>query len=101
MMTLRGEKSYLQEFTEDRLGDGKYVQWLRDLDVVNGIYRFEYLLPLSEKEIIKYAHDMMVSKVDYFFSIHDSESQQFIGTLKLGHIDSRIGTADVGILIGE
>ncbi|NUM88092.1 MAG: GNAT family N-acetyltransferase [Bdellovibrionales bacterium] len=101
MLTLNGKSIFLQEFTEDRLSDPSYLMWMRDLEVVTGIYRLEYLLPLSPAEIEKYVHRVMKSERDFFFSIHEKNSGLFIGTVKLGHVDWRTGSADVGILIGD
>lgn len=101
MLSLRGEKTYLVEFTESYLAKPEYFAWLRDLDVVTGIHRLDYLMPLDEREIRDYVLSLLRSKADCFFALHEASSERFIGTVKLGHIDWRTGTGDVGILIGE
>lgn len=101
MLKIEGKKTYLLEFTEENLHNPRYFEWLRDLDVATGIYRLDYLLPHGEKEIEKYVRGLFASKNDYFFALHHGESREFIGTVKLGHIDWRTHQGDVGIMIGE
>lgn len=101
VLQLQGERVDLREFTEEHLQLPNYSAWLRDLEVVQGIYRLEYLKPLNVSEIEKYARSMIASKDDCYFGIHLKQDGQFVGTAKLGHIDWRTGTGDVGVLIGE
>ena len=101
MLTLNGKICELREFSEDNLSDPRYFEWLRDLDVVTGIYRLEYLKPLSKAEIEAYAREQMKSETKCYFAIYLKENNAFVGTVRLGHIDWRTGTADVGILIGD
>ncbi len=101
MLRLDGDMIYLQEFTEQDLSDSSYHAWLRDLEVVRGIYRLEYLMPIQYSEIEKYARSLMHSETDCFFAIYAKETNDFIGTLRIGHIDWRVGRADIGILIGN
>lgn len=101
MLTLRGKTCELREFTEANLSDPRYYEWLRDLDVVTGIYRLEYLKPLDRGAIEQYAREQMKSDTKCYFAIYLSDSETFVGTIKLGHIDWRTGTGDVGIMIGD
>lgn len=101
MLTLNGKICELREFSEENLSDPRYIEWLRDLDVVTGIYRLEYLKPLSKTEIEAYAREQMKSETKCYFAIYLKEHHTFVGTVRLGHIDWRTGTADVGILIGD
>jgi|ERR1041385_3378848 RimJ/RimL family protein N-acetyltransferase len=101
MLRLDGEKIYLQEFAPENLADGRYHAWLRDLDVVRGIYRLEYLMPIQYSEIEEYANNLMQSETDCFFAIYAKATDDFIGTLRIGHIDWRVGRGDIGILIGD
>ena len=100
MLEIRGEKVILREFSRDHLDDVRYVDWLRDPEVTKTIYRMEYLLPLEAEKIRDYARTLMESKTDGFFAIHTLEDE-FIGTLRIGHVDWRAGVADIGILIGD
>ncbi len=100
-MQLEGKSVVLKEFTEQHLQDPRYLAWLRDFDIVIPIYRLEYLMPLQFAEIEQYARTMMSSKNDCFFAIHHKDSNEFIGTLRIGHINWRSGVADIGIIIGE
>ena len=47
MLTIHGEKTYLLEFGKQHLENPDYYSWLRDLDVIQGINRLEYLLSID------------------------------------------------------
>lgn len=101
MLELKGNKILLREFTKRNLKDPRYHAWLRDLDVVKTIGRLEYLLPIEFNEIKDYVDNLLHSKNDYFFAIYYKENNEFIGTQRIGHIDWRLRTADIGIMIGN
>ncbi len=101
MLKIEGKRVYLQEFTEANLEDPRYFGWLRDLDVVNFIGRLEYLLPIRISEIRDYVEKLINSKEDCFFAIYHKLDNEFIGTLRIGHINWRVGVGDIGIMIGE
>lgn len=101
MLRLDGKVCFLQEFAKENLYDPKYFAWLRDLNVMKNIYRLEYLLPIQFAEIENYVIKLIESKNDAFFAIYLKENSDFIGTLKIGHIDWRAGIGDLGIMIGE
>jgi len=100
MLELTGRKVVLREFTAEHLNDPKYFAWLRDLETVLPIYRIEYLLPLTFDALRAYVDSLWKSGRDAFFAIHEKESDRFIGTQRVGHIDWRSGIGDLGILIG-
>jgi [ribosomal protein S5]-alanine N-acetyltransferase len=101
MLQLEGESIVLREFTETNLNDPKYFGWLRDLEVVTPIYRLEYLMPIQFQEVEKYVHLLFSSKNDCFFAVYRKDTDEFIGTQRIGHIDWRTGIGDIGILIGD
>lgn len=101
MLEIVGDQIVLQEFTEQHLNNPLYFQWLRDLDIVKNIYRIDYLMPMQKEKINKHVNDLMISEQDCFFAIIEKVSNEFIGTIKLGHINWRSGIADVGIMIGH
>ncbi len=101
MLELTGSKIILKEFTRDHLHDPRYFGWLRDIEVVNTIYRIEYLMNTDFAEVEQYFDQLVKGKKDVLFAIHEKESDSFIGTHKIGHINFRSGTADMGIMIGE
>lgn len=101
LLRLDGRLVYLQEFTTRDLKDARYLGWLRDLEVMRTVYRYEYLMPMRRVEIDKYANALMGSREDCFFAIYARSEGDFIGTLRIGHIDWRAGVGDVGILIGD
>lgn len=101
MLEIFGKLVILREFTDEHLNDPKYFCWLRDVETITWIYRLEYLLPLSFSTIKEYVDNLRSSGNDCFFAIHESVSDEFIGTQRIGHVDWRTGTADMGILIGD
>jgi RimJ/RimL family protein N-acetyltransferase len=101
MLEIHGKRIILREFTKDNLYDICYIKWLRDLDVIPQIYHLKYLLSLDFSEVEAYVNSLLASKNDCFFAIYFKENDRFIGTQKIGHIDWRTGTGDVGIMIGE
>lgn len=101
MLELVNEKVTLREFSLQHLHDKKYFSWLRDLDVVTPLYRIEYLKPIDFASVEKYVEDLLKSPNDCFFAVHDTASQEFIGTHRLGHINWRAGLADIGVMIGN
>ncbi len=101
MLQLDGESVVLREFTEENIKDPRYFEWLRDLDVVTSIYRLEYLMPIQFQEVEKYVHVLLSSKKDCFFAIYRKDTNEFIGTQRIGHIDWRAGIGDIGVLIGD
>jgi RimJ/RimL family protein N-acetyltransferase len=101
ILELQNDKVILREFTTENLNDPSYFSWLRDLDIVQTIYRLEYLMPIQFSEVESYVNSVLQSKNDAFFAVYDRESNKFIGTLKVGHINWRSGIADLGIIIGD
>ncbi|MCX6235976.1 MAG: GNAT family protein [Bacteroidia bacterium] len=100
-LILEGKKIQLKEFDDSNLYDPKYHEWLRDLDVISMIYRMEYLMPIQFSKIEEYVKTMYQSNQDCFFAIYEKETDSFIGTAKLGHINWRSGVCDLGIIIGD
>lgn len=101
MLELIGDRVILREFTDKNLFDEKYYSWLRNLDVVTHLYRLEYLKPIPFNRIIDYVKGLLESENDCFFAIYHKSTETFIGTQRLGHINWRVGLADVGIMIGD
>lgn len=100
MLTIHGEKINLVEFTDEHLANPRYYEWLRDLDVMMNVRKLDYLLPMKKEAVVDYVHDLQASDREAFFAIH-TKDDVFIGTTRIAYIDWRLGTGDVGILIGE
>lgn len=100
MLRFYGERIYLQEITEVPADDSAYYRWIRDPDVIKTV-RFEYLMPTPLAEIKEYVADLIQSSTDCYFAIHDRETEDFIGTLRVGHINWKSSIADIGIMIGD
>lgn len=101
MLTIVGERVILREFTKVNLYDKEYYNWLRDIEVINELYKIDYLLSIDFEIIESYILGLLKSKNDCFFAIYKKESNTFIGTVKLGHIDWRASHCDIGIMIGD
>ena len=100
MMTLvGGNEIVLKEFIQDDKDFPQYLTWLREWDNIKTIGRYEYLLTMDINETKAYVDELNRSKNDSFFKVY--ENDVFIGTFKIGHIDWRLGIADVGIMIGS
>ncbi len=101
MLTITGEKVILREFTKENLYDKDYYKWLREIEVINELYKIEYLLSIDFEIIETYILNLLKSTKDCFFAVYSKESNKFIGTVKIGHIDWRASHCDVGIMIGD
>jgi [ribosomal protein S5]-alanine N-acetyltransferase len=101
MLELVNEKVTLKEFSEENLYDKKYFSWLRDLEVVTPLYRTEYLKPIDFKSVENYVQNLLKSPNDCFFAVYATQTNEFIGTHRIGHINWRAGIGDLGIMIGD
>jgi RimJ/RimL family protein N-acetyltransferase len=78
---------------------GAYLAWMNDPEVV----RF------TESRHKKYTHDELQAYVktcnesgrDYLFGIFESDNACHVGNIKIGLVDPRYNTANVGLIIGE
>lgn len=101
MLTIEGLRTRLVEFSHALHNTDAYFCWLRDKDVMRNVNRLEYLLPISRDVVDRYVADMTVSDRDAFFAVHCKEDDAFIGTVRIAHIDWRLGIGDIGVLIGD
>lgn len=101
MLSVVSGVAELREFSDENLRDPAYRGWLRDLDVVRTLHRLEYLLPLAPASVDDYVRNVRASGTDAFFAVYDKSDGAFVGTARLGHIDWRQGSGDVGVLIGD
>ncbi len=98
---LRGQQIALLPFEEVHLRDPQYLTWLRDRDVVRPLNLPAYYNnQVSFAELEAYCQRLWQSATDYFYAIEWLPAGRFIGTAKLGMIDTYANTADVGIMIG-
>lgn len=100
-MRIESDKIVLQEFSASNPVFKSYCGFLRDLENIKMIGRQEYLLTINEEDIRDYLISVNNSPNDSFFGVWEKEHGNFIGTLKIGHIDWRISTGDLGIMIGD
>lgn len=100
-LELSGFKVCLREFSEEHLHDKSYWNWLRDLQVIETINRIEYMMPMRFESIVAYVNKLWNSQTDAFFAIIEKSENRFVGTLRLANINWRLGSAEVGIMIGD
>ena len=99
---LKGARVRLVPFSRRHLEDPNYLGWLRDHEVVRTLNLPQYLeAPISFSAVEDYCRKIMQSPTDRFYAIERNEPGDFIGTLKVGTINTYAGTADIGIMIGR
>lgn len=94
---LKGEKIYLRRMTVDDVTE-RYVGWLNDPEIN------QYLECRFSTHTIEETKDFVKSVTDdsnYQFGIYDIISNQHIGNVKVGSINSQHNYGDIGFLIGE
>ncbi len=99
---IEGKKTYLVPFTIEHAKSAKYLKWMRDYDVIKTLNLLSYVeKQVSAEELIDYCKTMDLADNILFFALFVRESNDFVGTVKIGKIDLELLTADVGIMIGE
>ena len=93
------EKIYLKSFKSSDIENSNYLKWLKDYDVIKYLYRQELFLKFKNKDIYEYVKKIEKSKIDFFYLI--KLNKEYIGTVKIGHIDWHARTGDLGIMIGD
>lgn len=99
MLTISNEEITFKEFLENDEDFLTYISWCRDMNNIRMIGRQEYLLSMNSENIYNYVKALNNSQNDSFFKVYIEND--FAGTFKIGHIDWRLGTGDVGIMIGN
>ncbi|HAA91893.1 MAG TPA: hypothetical protein DCS82_08485 [Rhodospirillaceae bacterium] len=99
---LSGRVTKLICFSATHRDDPSYLEWLRDYEVIKTLDLPAYVAePVSQETVADYCDRLMNSSNDLFLAIHDCEDDQFIGTIKAGHINWYALTADIGIMVGD
>lgn len=93
------KKIFLKIFKPSDIDKTNYLKWLKDKEVIKFLYRDDLNVAIKKKEIIRYVKDLFKSKNNFFYLIFIKDIA--IGTIKIGHIDWKAKTADIGIMIGE
>ena len=75
-----------------------YVSWLND-PVVNQYLEVRFSKN-NRETTAQYIRTMLASPRDYFFGIFLRDTQEHIGTIKIGEIDSHHQSAELGLLLG-
>lgn len=94
----------LQHFSHVESLSNEYYSWLTDYEVIKYLNLPEYLAPISRSSVANYVEKILNSDSDIFLAIYAKTSdidQKFIGTLKIGHINSHSRSADLGLMIGD
>ena len=97
IMKLEGNQIYLRRLTEDDV-TSTYVRWLNDPDINQYLEsRFcEHTIEDTRAFIRSVTNDS-----NYMFGIFDKATDAHIGNIKIGSINSRHLSADLGFMIGE
>ena len=93
------KKISIKIFKPSYINKTNYLKWLGDKIVTKYLYRDDLDKTIKKKEILKYVTNLFRSKNDFFYLIYVNSNA--IGTVKIGHIDWKAKTADIGIMIGE
>ena len=98
---LTGEKVYLAPFTRRHLESKRYYRWMNSLEITSQLGMLEYLMPVSSKQLEAYYSTNAFSGHSILFAVHEKQSDKFIGTSKLGHLNWVSRCAEFGRVIGE
>ena len=98
---LTGEKIYLAPFTRRHLESEQYYRWMNSLKITSQFGMIEYLMPVSSKQLEAYYSTNAFSGHSILFAVHEKQSDKFIGTSKLGHLNWVSRCAEFGRVIGE
>lgn len=88
----------LKYFGNDESHSQKYLDWMNDPEIVSTIGRFEYLMPVTQQDLVDYVNNVD-RKNTMFLSINFQDD--FIGTLKVYAINQLYRSAGIGIAIGD
>ena len=90
-----GKKVYLSPRSVDDAS--KYLEWLNNFEIAQYITMYTKVMTLElEQEYLS-----KVTPNSYDFAIVDSETDELIGSIGLGHFDNISHAAELGIFIGE
>ncbi len=95
---LETERIYLRELRPED-AHGSYYNWLNDKEISQ--YLETRFIPRSVAGLEKYIRDMDGNRNEILFGICLQETDEHIGNIKIGPINSVHRYADIGLLIGE
>lgn len=98
---LEGYKIFLAPFTRHHLETRRYKRWLNSLEITSNLGMLEYLMPVSFQQLESYYLSNAFSGHSILFAIHEKDTDDFVGTAKIGHIDWLSRCAEFGRVIGE
>ena len=91
---------YLLPFSKKHLYDKCYLSWFQDASTVRYLGIPSYLKGVSIENLEAY-YNSLRQDVDYFFAVHCSKTDKFIGTVKLNHTDHHSKNIEIGMLLGD
>jgi RimJ/RimL family protein N-acetyltransferase len=103
-MRIEGRRVHLEPFAKSHLHDPRYLNWLRDREVMRYIGRDEYFKPFEFAMVEAYVKSLWENRFCSFWAVHARDDGAFVGTFKINYADEAgeaIRSADVGIMIGE
>ena len=93
-----GKAVRLRLVTLDDCGE-RYVAWLADPEV-NRYLETRFMTQTIEM-VRGFVSDMLASPINYLFAIVDRASEQHIGNVKIGPVNTHHAYADVSYFLGE
>lgn len=98
-MKLEGNLVTIIPFGEKELNSSRYWEILNLYENIRYIGRPEYVRPFQFEMVQSYIQNLWQSEQDCLFALYSKSDHNLIGTFKIGHINDRCATADIGILI--
>ena len=92
------QRFYLRELTDEDVSE-KYLMWLHDEHSIKWIMTAENTEHLSELK--KYIHERIGREDILFLGIFDKYSDEHIGNIKYEPVNTELGYAIMGVLIGD
>ena len=86
----------IQKFTIEHAKSKKYLEWLNDKEVTKYLGRDDLDHVIAE-DALNYFESVESNDLTYFYALHDTLSDVFIGTCKI----TLLSASDLGIMIGD
>lgn len=95
---LEGQRINLKSITLEDISD-RYIAWLNDEEVIKGLESPPR--PYTKQMLTEYIYKMMHEEDTYMLGIHERDSKQHLGNIKLHNFNHISRTCELGIMIGE
>ena len=98
---LESDKIYLTPFTRQHLENNNYLKWLNNLNTTKHLGLPDYMMPVSFKDLENYFEQNAFSRNNVLLAVIERETLEFIGTVRLAHINWISRVAVIGIMLGD